>query len=57
MSIYAYDYGVKDGRAELKEEAIKKIEQEIASITKPMMVDKEYLDGLYKAIDIIKSLQ
>jgi hypothetical protein len=22
-----------------------------------MMVDKEYLDGLYKAIDVIKSLQ
>lgn len=57
MGIDAYDYGVKDGRATAVEDAIKEIEKEIASISKPMMVDKEYLDGLHKAIDILKNLK
>ena len=33
--------------------AIEKIRKEIKKVSNPMMVDKEYLDGLERAIEIL----
>ena len=46
--------GSKKAVAEARKVFVKLIEQEIKSVSEPMMVDKEYLDGLNRAIDIIK---
>ena len=54
MSIEAYDYGKKDGIAEENERIIKLLEAEIERVSNPMLVDREYLDGLEKAISIIE---
>ena len=46
--------GSKKAVAEARKVFVKLIEQEIKSVSEPMMVDKEYLDGLNRAIDLIK---
>lgn len=53
-----YDEGFLTGSKKAVTEArkvfVKLIEQEIKSASEPMMVDKEYLDGLNRAIELIK---
>lgn len=46
--------GSKKAVAEARKVFIKLIEQEIKSVSEPMMVDKEYLDGLERAIELIR---
>ena len=46
--------GSKKAVAEARKVFVKLIEQEIKSVSEPMMVDKEYLDGLNRAIELIK---
>lgn len=52
--IEAYDLGREDGIAEERERILKLIETEIERVSKPMLVDREYLDGLEVAIELIK---
>jgi flagellar biosynthesis/type III secretory pathway protein FliH len=47
-----FDTGTKKAVAEAKKVFVKRIQKEIADVSS--MVDKEYLDGLERAIDIIK---
>lgn len=54
MSIEAYDYGKKDGIAEENERIANLIEAEIKRVSEPMLVDREYLDGLEAALELIK---
>ena len=53
-----YDEGFMSGSKKAIVEArkvfIKRIEDEVKSVSNPMMVDKEYLDGLNRAIELIK---
>ena len=57
MSIEAYDYGKQDGAKEERERIIKLLEDEIERVSNPMLVDREYLDGLEVAIELIKGKQ
>ena len=52
--IEAYDLGREDGIAEEQERIIKLIEEEISRVSNPMLVDREYLDGLEMALELIK---
>lgn len=56
--VKGYDEGFIVGSRKAVLEArkvfIKRLQDEIKSISEPMMVDKEYLDGLYRAIELIK---
>jgi hypothetical protein len=52
--IEAYDLGREDGAAEERERIIKLLEAEIERVSNPMLVDREYLDGLETAIALIK---
>jgi hypothetical protein len=52
--IEAYDLGREDGIAEERERIIKLIQAEISRVSNPMLVDREYLDGLEVALELIK---
>ena len=52
--IEAYDLGKEDGAAEEQKRIINLIQAEIGRVSNPMLVDREYLDGLEEAISIIK---
>ena len=54
MSIEAYDYGKQDGAKEERERIIKLLEDEIERVSNPMLVDREYLDGLEVALELVK---
>ena len=54
MSIEAYDYGKQDGAKEERERIIKLLEDEIEKVSNPMLVDREYLDGLEVALELVK---
>ena len=54
MSIEAYDYGKQDGVKEERERIIKLLEDEIERVSNPMLVDREYLDGLEVALELVK---
>jgi hypothetical protein len=45
-----YDWGFEDA----EERIIKLLEAEIERVSNPMLVDREYLDGLEVALDLIK---
>jgi hypothetical protein len=53
-----YDEGFMSGSKKAVTEArkvfIKSIQEEIKLVSEPMMVDKEYLDGLNRAIELIR---
>lgn len=54
MSIEAYDYGKQDGAKEERERIIEMLEAEIERVSNPMLVDREYLDGLEVALELVK---
>jgi hypothetical protein len=54
MSIEAYDYGKQDGAKEERERIVKLLEDEIERVSNPMLVDREYLDGLEVALELVK---
>ena len=49
-----FETGTKKAVAEARKVFVKRIQDEIKLVSQPMMVDKEYLDGLYRAIELIK---
>lgn len=49
-----FESGSKKAVVEAKKVFVKRIQKEIADVSNPMMVDREFLDGLEKAIDLIK---
>ncbi len=49
-----FDVGRKKAVNETRKVYIKLLSQEIQDISSPMMVDKEYLDGLERALEIVK---
>ena len=53
-----YDEGFMSGSKKALTEArkvfIKLIQEEIKEVSNPMLVDKEYIDGLERAMDFIK---
>lgn len=49
-----FEVGRKKALAESKRVFIKLLKQEIQDVSNPMLVDKEFLDGLERAIEIIK---
>lgn len=49
-----YLQGVKRGEKNEQERIIKLIEAEIERVSNPMLVDREYLDGLEVALGLIK---
>ena len=49
-----FDVGTKKAVAEARKVFIKRIQKEIKEVSNPMMVDKEFLDGLERAIELIK---
>ena len=49
-----FEVGRKKALAESKRVFIKLIKEEIHDISNPMLVDKEFLDGLERAMEIIK---
>ena len=55
---FGYDEGFMVGSkkavAEARKVFVKLIQEEIKSVSEPMIVDKEYLDGLERAIELIK---
>jgi flagellar biosynthesis/type III secretory pathway protein FliH len=48
-----FDSGSTKTLAEARKVFVKRIQKEIKSVSNPMMVDKEYLDGLERAIELI----
>lgn len=48
-----YLTGVKRGEKNEQERIIKLLEAEIERVSNPMLVDREYLDGLEAAIELI----
>jgi hypothetical protein len=52
--IEAYDLGKEDGIAEERERIIKLLETEIERVSNPMLVDREYLDGIEVALELVK---
>ena len=52
--IEAYDLGREDGIAEERARIIKVLEAEISRVSNPMLVDREYLDGLEVALELVK---
>lgn len=49
-----FDVGTKKAVAEARKVFVKRIQKEIKEVSNPMMVDKEFLDGLERAIELIK---
>jgi hypothetical protein len=45
------------GFATAQKEMVKAIEDEIYSVSNPLMVDREFLDGLERALELIKGEQ
>jgi hypothetical protein len=52
--IEAYDLGREDGIAEERARIIKVLEAEISRVSNPMLVDREYLDGLEVALELVE---
>lgn len=50
---HKYEYWINFGIKTEQERILKAILNEAYSVSHPMMVDKEYLDGLERAIDLI----
>lgn len=44
------------GKKEAYSQVLAGLNAEIRRVSEPMLVDEEYLDGLYAAIDIVKGL-
>ena len=49
-----FEIGRKKVVPEIKKVYVKLLTEEIKEVSSPMMVDKEYLDGLERAIDIVR---
>ena len=49
-----FEIGSKKALAESKRVFVKLIKEEIMDVSSPMMVNKEFLDGLERAIEIIR---
>lgn len=49
-----FEIGRKKVVPEVKKVYVKLLTQEIKEVSEPMMVDKEYLDGLERAIEIVR---
>jgi hypothetical protein len=48
------DFYREQGRKQERERILKLLEEEISRVSNPMLVDREYLDGLEVAIALIK---
>jgi hypothetical protein len=50
----AFVLGYESGEAAEQERIVKLLEAEIKRVSNPMLIDREYLDGLETAIDLIR---
>lgn len=50
--LHSYSVGDRDGL----ETAVIALRAEIYAVTHPMMVDKEYLDGLERAVEVVEAI-